>query len=91
MPPVMSGYVHADTPHEATVATADYRYGCHSSRLGDIPRGRPAQCVAQVGWTDDGRRRTRHYTTAWLPIPCGHTDRSTDAACRGCSNQGTAP
>lgn len=26
----------------------------------------------------------------WLPIPCGHTTRATDAACEGCCNRGEA-
>ena len=27
----------------------------------------------------------------WLPIPCGHTTRATDAACEGCANQHRPP
>ena len=27
-------------------------------------------------------------STDWLPIPCGHTTRATDAACEGCVNRG---
>lgn len=90
MPPVMPGYQHADTPHESTVAGTGWLYGCHSSRLGDIPRGRTVQYVAQDGWTEDGRRRMVHYATDWLPMTCGHSERSNDTACRGCTNRRTA-
>ena len=38
--PVMPGYLHADTPHPATIQPAGYRYGCSSARTGDDkPRG----------------------------------------------------
>lgn len=86
--PVMESYQHADEPHEKTVAGTDYRYGCHSSRLGPMPRGRRAVPVqAQDGWTSDGRRNVINFASDWIEMPCGHTTRARDSACEGCSNR----
>ena len=81
--PVMPGYTFADTPHPSTVKDSSYTYGCHSNVTGPQPRGGatayPAHC-----WSADGPRIIR---TTWLPKPCGHSTRTADPACRGCTNQ----
>lgn len=98
MPPVMPGYVHADVPHEMTVAGPGYRYGCHSTRTGDAPRGRTTHEYVRAGVLDyddvdvlDGLVRLQivaHHSTEWLPMACGHSDRGADGACEGCVNRG---
>lgn len=86
--PLMPGYTFADTPHPATVAPAGYRYGCHSTRTGDTsPRGGTTKYIAHPWSANAGRL----IVTNWLPIPCGHTTRATDAACEGCANQHQPP
>ena len=37
--PVLEGYENADTPHAKTVMAPGWTYGCHSSKVGDKPRG----------------------------------------------------
>lgn len=82
--PVKPGYPFADTPHPATVAPPDYRYGCHSAKTGDTRfRGRFGMYIAH-SWAD---APTEVVQTDWLPIPCGHEGRARDAACVGCANQ----
>lgn len=85
--PVMPGYAHADEAHEKTVAGAEYRYGCHSRKIGDSQRGRTVdRHSVQDGWTSDGRRRMVELVSDWIEMACGHTTRATDPACEGCSN-----
>lgn len=82
--PVKPGYPFADTPHPATVAPSDYRYGCHSAKTGDTRfRGRFGMYIAHP-WADAA---TEVVETAWLSMPCGHEGRATDSACGGCANQ----
>lgn len=82
--PMKPGYPFADTPHPATVAPPDYRYGCHSLQTGDArPRGRLGQYIAHP-WAD---APTKVVETDWLPLPCGHEGREKDSACIGCANQ----
>ena len=45
---VREGYKHADTPHAKTVMAPGWTYGCHSSKVGDRPRGGPATYRVQV-------------------------------------------
>lgn len=86
--PVMPGYTFADTPHPATVAATGYRYGCSSTRTGDTsPRGGTTKYIAHPWSANAGDL----VVTDWLPIPCGHTTRATDAACEGCANQHRPP
>lgn len=85
--PVMPGYANADAPHERTVhlASKGWRYGCHSARTGDTSkRGGWVEYTAHP-WS---KRGMKPIATTWLPIPCGHTTRATDAACEGCVNRG---
>ena len=80
---------HADTPHDKTVhlASQGWRYGCHSACTGDAkPRGGTTKHIAHPWSANAGQL----VVTNWLPIPCGHTTRATDAACEGCCNRGDA-
>lgn len=82
--PVKPGYAFADTPHPATVAPSDYRYGCHSAKTGDTRfRGRFGTYIAHP-WAVS---TTEVVETAWLSMPCGHEGRARDSACNGCANQ----
>lgn len=82
--PVKPGYPFADTPHPATVAPSDYRYGCHSAKTGDTRfRGRFGMYIAHP-WAN---APTEVVETAWLSMPCGHEGRARDSACGGCANQ----
>lgn len=86
--PVMPGYAFADAPHEKTVQPAGYRYGCSSARTGDDkPRGGQTRYIAHPWNANAGRL----IVTDWLPKPCGHDARRTDAACSGCANQHRPP
>lgn len=88
--PLDPNHIHAEVPHERTVhlASQGWRYGCHSVRANDSrPRGRVTDYIARP-WSKFGGVRV---TTQWLPIPCGHTTRATDAACAGCQNREAAP
>ena len=53
MPPVDPTHIHADIPHEKTIAGHGYRYGCHNR-----PPLRDAITVPD-GWTGDGRKITK--------------------------------
>ena len=54
--PVMPGYLHADTPHPATIQPAGYRYGCSSARTGDTsPRGGTTKYIAHSWSANAGR------------------------------------
>ena len=83
--PVMPGYLHADTPHPATIQPAGYRYGCSSARTGDTsPRGGTTKHIAHSWSANAGRL----IVTEWLQRSCCHSERATDAACEGCANRG---
>lgn len=47
---VREGYAHADTPHAKTVMAPGWTYGCHSSKTGDKPRGRPSSYMVRDGY-----------------------------------------
>ena len=84
--PVMPGYIYADTPHEKTVTGAGYRYGCNSTRTGGtgaMPRGGQTKYFAHP-WSYTS---AEFVITDWLPKPCGHSTRTADQACNGCTNQ----
>lgn len=66
--PVMPGYVHADAPHPKTVAGPNYRYGCHSDRVGDSPR----ECTTVYAAHPWSARGSQFVETEWLEIACGH-------------------
>lgn len=87
MPPLMPGYIHADTPHERTIQPAGYRYGCHSARTGTQPRGAQTRYIAHPWNANAGRL----VVTDWLPKSCGHDLRTTDPACAGCANNQPQP
>jgi hypothetical protein len=81
---------YVDVPHEKTVIGPDYRYGCHSDKVGPMPRGRTISWVFQDGWTTDGRRNMVHGATQWIPRKCGHDQqvgKGSDPHCRGCVNR----
>ena len=84
--PVMPGYANADTPHEKTVhlASRGWRYGCHSTRTGTMPRGGQTRYFAHP-WRYAGPAVVE---TEWLDRKCCHSERATDAACEGCVNRG---
>ena len=100
--PLDPNHVHAEVPHEKTVhlASQGWRYGCSSVVTGDdAPRGITTRNAVplRVGVTSDERfplgellivASAEVRATDWLPIPCGHTTRATDAACEGCANRG---
>ena len=81
--PTMPGYAFADTPHASTVQPTGAVYGCHSSRIGEGPRGRLSQYIAHP-WAKGSLEVVQ---TQWLPMACGHTTRAADSLCAGCSNQ----
>ena len=82
MPPVDPTHIHADIPHEKTIAGHGYRYGCHN---------RPRQAVSvelmQDGWTPDGRRNMVKIQTQWLDRGCRHDTKHIDPACAGCPDK----
>ena len=47
--PVDPNHVHADVPHDKTVMAKGWTYGCHSSKTGDKPRGRPSSYMVRDG------------------------------------------
>ena len=84
--PTDPNYNHAEIPHEKTVhlPSHGWRYGCSSTRTGDDkPRGGTTKYIAHPWSANAGRL----IGTDWLPRPCGHDARRTDAACSGCANQ----
>lgn len=81
---------YVDVPHEKTVIGPDYRYGCHSDKVGSEPRGRTIRWVLQDGWTYDNRRSMIAGKTEWIPRKCGHEQQAgqgSDPHCRGCVNR----
>ena len=100
--PLDPNHIHADTPHAKTVhlPSQGWRYGCHSARTGDDrPRGGQTRNAVplRVGVMPDERFPSGELlivataevrATDWLPIPCGHIERSSDSACEGCANRG---
>jgi len=82
---------YVDVAHRKTTIGTDYRYGCHSDKLGDMPRGRTVTWALQDGWTSDDRRNMVHGATEWLPRKCGHIPqqgKGSDPYCAGCANKG---
>ena len=57
----------------------DHRYSCHNKPFSNV-----IEYDIQSGWTLCGKRNMVKHVTEWLPIPCGHSYRSTDPACTGC-------
>lgn len=95
--PIDPDHIYADQPHPRTVQPAEFRYGCHSRKIGSGPRGRTRKLLVQDGWrlsVDGGLVRValmREVETQWKPIDCGHIaqiDRGADPACAGCENRG---
>ena len=94
---VREGYKHADTPHAKTVMAPGWTYGCHSSKTGDKPRGRPSSYMVRDGYLRvTGTPAFREHTTHWLdtnpngtPLKCGHEAKARikDAQCIGCANR----
>ena len=77
--PVLEGYENADTPHAKTVMAPGWTYGCHSSKVGDKPRGGTGTYMVIDGYligreyeSEDGLARVavspafREHTTHWL-------------------------
>ena len=84
--PVDPNYRYVNEAHKKTVhlTSAGWRYGCHSSKVGAMPRGTQTAYKAHP-WNVAGPELV---TTDWKEINCGHNERHNDAACDGCSNQG---
>lgn len=81
---------YVDTPHPKTVRKAGWVYGCHSSILGNEPRGRTIMTYQQDGWTPDGRRRMVPVKSEFIPRKCGHdpqVGKPSDPQCSGCFNK----
>ena len=95
--PVDPNHVHADVPHDKTVMAKGWTYGCHSSKTGDKPRGRPSSYMVRDGYLRvTGTPAFREHTTHWLdkdpegnPLKCGHMKkfRLLDPQCIGCANR----
>ena len=83
--PVDPNHRYVNEAHKKTVhlTSEGWRYGCHSSKLGEYMRG--GQTVYRAHpWS---RLRTELVTTDWKEINCGHNERHNDAACDGCYNR----
>ena len=95
--PVDPNHKHADVPHDKTVMAKGWTYGCHSSKTGDKPRGRPSSYMVRDGYLRvTGTPAFREHTTHWLdkdhegnPLKCGHMKkfRLLDPQCIGCANR----
>ena len=95
--PVDPNHKHADVPHDKTVMAKGWTYGCHSSKTGDKPRGRPSSYMVRDGYLRvTGTPAFREHTTHWLdkdhegnPLKCGHVKkfRLQDPQCIGCANR----
>lgn len=95
--PVDPNHLHADVPHDKTVMAKGWTYGCHSSKTGDKPRGRPSSYMVRDGYLRvTGTPAFREHTTHWLttdhegnPLKCGHMKkfRLLDPQCIGCANR----
>lgn len=95
--PVDPNHKHADVPHDKTVMAKGWTYGCHSSKTGDKPRGRPSSYMVRDGYLRvTGTPAFREHTTHWLdkdhegnPLKCGHMKkfRLQDPQCIGCANR----
>ena len=78
-------YVEQVHPKTSHLASEGWRYGCHSSKVGTMPRGTQTAYNAHP-WNVNG---PAWVITDWKEINCGHNERHKDAACDGCSNRGT--
>ena len=84
--PLDPNHIHAEVPHERTVhlPSQGWRYGCHTSLTADGgPRGVQTKYYAHP-WS---HQHPEFIVTDWLPMRCGHTTRSSDVACEGCTNR----
>ncbi len=88
--PVREGYIYANDAHEKTKQEAGWTYGCHSSKIGDKPRGGPGTYEVPIGRLAVGSKsdgtainvlETQQHTTDWLsthadgrPLKCGHLE-----------------
>ena len=84
--PLDPNHIHAEIPHARTVhlASRGWRYGCHSTRTGTMPRGGQTHYIAHPWSANAGRP----VVTEWLPRSCCHSERANDTACEGCANRG---
>lgn len=94
--PTDPNYIHADVSHPKMVVGNEWRYGCHSDKVGNEPRGMVRQMWVQDGWVVDlfGNigcptrfPRMVLVETKWNPVICGHVvevNRGPDSACKGC-------
>ena len=77
--PVREGYIYANDAHEKTKQEAGWTYGCHSSKVGDKPRGGTGTYMIIGGYligreyeSEDGLAHVavspafREHTTHWL-------------------------
>lgn len=77
--PVREDHEYADKAHEKTIQHAGWTYGCHSSKIGDKPRGGPGTYLVMDSFrvddeyqSNDGVTRVacsptfREHTTDWL-------------------------
>lgn len=83
--PVDPNHRYVNEAHKKTVhlASEGWRYGCHSSKLGEYMRGTRTMYRAHP-WS---RLGAELIVTDWKEINCGHTERHNDAACDGCYNR----
>jgi hypothetical protein len=98
VPPVDPNHAYVDVAHPKTIVGADFRYDCHSDKVGPGPRGRARKAWFQSGWRvlQRGDIVTRdpvmvEIETPWLPKTCGHIEQpglGSDPACAGCENRG---
>lgn len=88
--PVREDHEYTDKAHELTIKRAGWVYGgCHSSIVGDKPRGGPGTYLVPDGYIEveqeDGtvirQIKMRWHTTHWLsthadgrPLKCGHLE-----------------
>ena len=83
--PVDPTYKYVEQVHPKTIhiPSEGWRYGCHSSKAGDGPRGGQTAYKAHP-WNANG---PEWVITDWKEINCGHNERHKDAACDGCYNR----
>lgn len=89
--PVREDHEYADVAHEKTIQRKGWTYGCHSSKIGDQPRGGPGTYIVRDGYMltklPDGFYAGTpiflRHTTHWLdkhadgrPLKCGHEEKA---------------
>lgn len=92
--PTDPNHKFVDVAHPKMVVSSDWRYGCHSDKIGTEPRGMVRVTWVQGGWRTlvRGEIVTREpvmveVETQWNPVICGHiieNGRGPDDACKGC-------